>query len=242
MKSGEEDEEILFKGRTKLFRWERDVGQWKERGVGDLKILFHPVKKCYRVLMRREQVLRVCANHVITQSIELKPMNTSASALVWTATDYAGKTENALQLFMALDGQVMSFMYLYSSQTEGDGKVEQLAAKFKTPELAETFRRAFADCQSRMSQADSSQMSLAEGLSRETNPVVFFSITVDDEPIGRITMELFAHMVPKTSENFRALCTGEKGFGYHGSVFHRIVPNFMCQVTTIASLLNVSTY
>ncbi|XP_056611064.1 E3 SUMO-protein ligase RanBP2 isoform X2 [Triplophysa dalaica] len=208
VKSGEEDEEILFKGRTKLFRWDRDVGQWKERGVGDLKILFHPVKKCYRVLMRREQVLRVCANHVITQSIELKPMNTSASALVWTATDYA----------------------------EGDGKVEQLAAKFKTAELAETFRRAFADCQSRMSQADSSQMSLAEGLSRETNPVVFFSITVDDEPIGRITMELFAHMVPKTSENFRALCTGEKGFGYHGSVFHRIVPNFMCQGGDITSL------
>ncbi|KAA0716189.1 E3 SUMO-protein ligase [Triplophysa tibetana] len=208
VKSGEEDEEILFKGRTKLFRWDRDVGQWKERGVGDLKILFHPVKKCYRVLMRREQVLRVCANHVITQSIELKPMNTSASALVWTATDYA----------------------------EGDGKVEQLAAKFKTPELAETFRRAFTDCQSRMSQTDSSQMSLAEGLSRETNPVVFFSIAVDDEPIGQITMELFAHMVPKTSENFRALCTGEKGFGYLGSVFHRIVPNFMCQGGDITSL------
>ncbi|XP_057191823.1 dynein, cytoplasmic 1, intermediate chain 2a isoform X2 [Triplophysa rosa] len=79
-----------------------------------------------------------------------------------------------------------------------------------------------------MSQADFSQMSIAEGHSRETNPVVYFSIAVDDEPFGRITMELFSHIVPKTSENFRALCTGEKGFGFHNSVFHRIVPDFMC--------------
>lgn len=90
VKSGEEDEEILFKERTKLYRWDRDLNQWKERGVGDIKILFHPVKNYYRVLMRREQVLKVCANHTITPGIELKPMNTSPNALVWTATDHAG--------------------------------------------------------------------------------------------------------------------------------------------------------
>lgn len=92
MKSGEEDEEILFKQRAKLFRWDRDSGQWKERGVGDLKILYHPEKKHYRVVMRREQVLKVCANHTITNDIELKPMNTSTNALVWTANDCAGKS------------------------------------------------------------------------------------------------------------------------------------------------------
>lgn len=89
-KSGEEDEEILFKERAKLYRWDRDLGQWKERGIGDIKILFHPTKHFYRILMRREQVLRVCANHTISQAMELKPMNASANALLWTATDYSG--------------------------------------------------------------------------------------------------------------------------------------------------------
>jgi peptidylprolyl isomerase len=68
------------------------------------------------------------------------------------------------------------------------------------------------------------------------NPRVFFDMTVGGAEAGRIEFELFADKVPKTAENFRALCTGEKGVGrsgkplhFKGSAFHRVIPNFMCQ-------------
>jgi peptidyl-prolyl isomerase F (cyclophilin D) len=60
-------------------------------------------------------------------------------------------------------------------------------------------------------------------------PRCFMDITADGKSLGRIIIELRPDVVPKTAENFRALCTGEKGFGYKGSPFHRIIPGFMCQ-------------
>lgn len=68
-----------------------------------------------------------------------------------------------------------------------------------------------------------------KSLSTMSNPKVFFDMSADGTALGRVVMELRADIVPKTAENFRALCTGEKGFGFAGSIFHRVIPQFMCQ-------------
>ena len=126
VKTGEEDEEKLFSERTKLFRFDTDAQQWKERGIGELKILKHKVTNKVRILMRREQVLKVCANHTIKPDMKLSPMSSSDKAWCWTAMDYA----------------------------DGEMKHEKLAARFKSAEVAAKFKEVFEQCQTDISASE----------------------------------------------------------------------------------------
>ena len=116
--TGEEGLDVLFCERAKLYRFNSDSSQWKERGVGEMKLLRHP-KSCQgRVLMRREQIKKLCANHYISAGMELKPNVGSDRSWVWyTPADYA----------------------------EGEAKPERLAIKFKSAEIAGKFKEVFDD-------------------------------------------------------------------------------------------------
>ena len=75
---------------------------------------------------------------------------------------------------------------------------------------------------------------MTEKVTNASNPVVFFDITVGNTEIGRMKMELFADVVPRTAENFRQLCTGEfrrdgVPTGFKNSQFHRVIKDFMIQ-------------
>ncbi|PSN43549.1 hypothetical protein C0J52_03693 [Blattella germanica] len=112
VRTGEEDETIMFCSRAKLFRYETSTKEWKERGIGEMKILHHPVNNTYRLLLRREQVHKVVCNLLLNPGFSLKPLNTSDRAWCFGALNYA---------------------------EESEPKIEELAVKFKSPEIAKEF-------------------------------------------------------------------------------------------------------
>uniref|UniRef100_A0A673IAV5 RanBD1 domain-containing protein n=1 Tax=Sinocyclocheilus rhinocerous TaxID=307959 RepID=A0A673IAV5_9TELE len=115
--TGEENEQVLFSHRAKLYRYDKDLSQWKERGIGDLRILQHFETKRVRLVMRRDQVLKLCANHWIASNMKLEPMKGAEKAWIWSAFDFA----------------------------EEQGTVEQLAVRFKLQETADAFKEIFEE-------------------------------------------------------------------------------------------------
>ena len=132
--SGEEDEDVVFEERAKLFRFDSEVNEWKERGIGNIKLLRNSKSGKARILMRREKVHKICANHFLTEDMTLKPGKGSDKSWVWSTV---------------------------ADLSDEAGKTEHFAAKFKTRETAEAFKAKFEEMQPKKSrdQSDSSALS-----------------------------------------------------------------------------------
>ncbi|CAK7901203.1 ran-specific GTPase-activating protein 1 [[Candida] anglica] len=116
VKTNEEDEEVLYKVRAKLFKYFAESKEWKERGTGDVKFLKHKETGKVRILMRRDKTLKVCANHLISSDIELKPNVGSDRSWVYTVT---------------------------ADVSEGEPEAATLAIRFGSKENADKFKEQF---------------------------------------------------------------------------------------------------
>lgn len=86
VKTLEENEEVLYKVRAKLFRFDAEAKEWKERGTGDCKFLKNKTTGKVRILMRRDKTLKVCANHIVAPEYVLKPNVGSDRSWVYACT------------------------------------------------------------------------------------------------------------------------------------------------------------
>ncbi|MCJ1355941.1 MAG: hypothetical protein MMC33_005934 [Icmadophila ericetorum] len=116
VKTNEESEEQVFKMRAKLFKFDRETREWKERGTGDVKLLKHKENGKTRLVMRRDRTLKVCANHYIVPEMKLSPNVGSDRSWVWNAA---------------------------ADVSEGEPEPCTLAIRFANTENANLFKEAF---------------------------------------------------------------------------------------------------
>ncbi|KAI9269181.1 RanBP1 domain-containing protein [Phascolomyces articulosus] len=120
VKTFEEDEDVLFKMRAKLFRYDKQLKEWKERGTGDVKFLQHKENKKVRLLMRRDKTHKVCANHLVTSEMSLSPNVGSDRSWVWN---------------------------VLADVSDGEAKAETLAIRFANSDNANQFKDKFEEVQ-----------------------------------------------------------------------------------------------
>merc|ERR1711998_520143 len=126
--TGEEDEEILYSTRAKLYRWGEDVKgekMWKDRGTGELKLLRHHDTGKIRVLLRVDKTKKIRLNHYLGADLELKVNPTSDRAWTYIATDYSDETS----------------------------EVSSLCIKFKDPETANAFKAKWDEVRTQVGSA-----------------------------------------------------------------------------------------
>lgn len=134
-KTGEEDEEVLSSFRSKLFRFSKELTEWKERGTGEIRILKHNETNKIRLLMRREKTLKICLNHYVNPSAVLKENVGSDRSWVWHAVDYADdeKDEALLAIRFRDSNDAKSFKEAYDSARDSMTKLHaQFAAASKS--------------------------------------------------------------------------------------------------------------
>lgn len=135
-KTHEEDEDVLFKLRAKLFRFDMATSEWKERGTGDVRLLAHKENKKVRLVMRRDKTLKVCANHHITSDMNLQPNIGSDRSWVWkVAADFAENepTSETLAIRFANSENANGFKTAFDNAKQANAEI---AAKAAAPPTA----------------------------------------------------------------------------------------------------------
>lgn len=143
--TGEEDEEPLFDAKCKLYRFDNDAGEWKERGVGQGRILRHKENKKIRFLMRQDKTLKIRGNHIIMPGTAIKEHGGSDKAMVWSCVDFADESQR-MELFcirFASAERAQEFQAAYHAAAESmkeligaPGFVEQSEESKAADELA----------------------------------------------------------------------------------------------------------
>ncbi|XAR57601.1 hypothetical protein NMG60_11025795 [Bertholletia excelsa] len=87
--TGEENEDVLLDLKAKLYRFDKEGNQWKERGAGTVKLLRHKETSKVRLVMRQSKTLKICANHLVLPSISIQEHAGNDKSCVWHATDFA---------------------------------------------------------------------------------------------------------------------------------------------------------